>query len=174
MRPDGTIDNSCLQSREVWTGTTYALAAGMILEALATPIEALATPIGTELSKKIKGFVPSVDTSSSLNSSLENTNLNHSTGFEVPLLLHYREDEKGKPNPNPEMRGREGERAGESKGEEREEMKERKGGEKGGKGGDKGGEKGASNEENLALRNELLNMAFQTAQGVHDAVRTLH
>ena len=27
------IDNSCMQSREVWTGTTYALAAGMILEA---------------------------------------------------------------------------------------------------------------------------------------------
>ena len=28
-----TVDNSCLQSREVWTGTTYALAAGMLLEA---------------------------------------------------------------------------------------------------------------------------------------------
>ena len=27
------IDNCCIQSREVWTGTTYLLAAGMILEA---------------------------------------------------------------------------------------------------------------------------------------------
>lgn len=30
MRPNGTIDSTCLQSREVWTGTTYALAATMI------------------------------------------------------------------------------------------------------------------------------------------------
>ena len=29
-RPDGRIDVSCLQSREVWSGTTYALAACMI------------------------------------------------------------------------------------------------------------------------------------------------
>lgn len=35
MRPDGHIDDSCLQSREVWTGTTYALAAGMLAEAAA-------------------------------------------------------------------------------------------------------------------------------------------
>lgn len=28
------VDNSCMQSREVWTGTTYALAAGMMSEAL--------------------------------------------------------------------------------------------------------------------------------------------
>ena len=34
------IDNSCMQSREVWTGTTYALAAGMILEARARAMTA--------------------------------------------------------------------------------------------------------------------------------------
>jgi hypothetical protein len=33
MRPDGSIDRCCLQSREVWTGTTYALASAMLLEA---------------------------------------------------------------------------------------------------------------------------------------------
>lgn len=33
MRPNGSIDTSCLQSREVWTGTTYALASAMLLEA---------------------------------------------------------------------------------------------------------------------------------------------
>jgi non-lysosomal glucosylceramidase len=31
-RPNKTIDSSCLQSREVWPGTTYGLAAAMILE----------------------------------------------------------------------------------------------------------------------------------------------
>ena len=30
MRPDGTIDESSEQSPEVWTGTTYALAAFML------------------------------------------------------------------------------------------------------------------------------------------------
>ena len=34
MRPDGTIDRSCSQSSEVWTGTTYAVAALMIQEGL--------------------------------------------------------------------------------------------------------------------------------------------
>lgn len=34
MRPNGRVDGCCLQSREVWTGTTYALAAGMLHEAL--------------------------------------------------------------------------------------------------------------------------------------------
>jgi non-lysosomal glucosylceramidase len=34
------IDNSCMQSREVWTGTTYCLAAGMIQEARAPADEA--------------------------------------------------------------------------------------------------------------------------------------
>lgn len=33
MRPTGAVDKSCLQSREVWTGTTYALASAMLLEA---------------------------------------------------------------------------------------------------------------------------------------------
>jgi non-lysosomal glucosylceramidase len=32
MCPNGTVDMTCLQSREVWTGTTYALAATMIQE----------------------------------------------------------------------------------------------------------------------------------------------
>ncbi len=34
MRPNGTIDMTCLQSREVWTGTTYALAAMMLYQSL--------------------------------------------------------------------------------------------------------------------------------------------
>lgn len=33
MRPTGHVDDSCLQSREVWTGVTYALAAAMLHEA---------------------------------------------------------------------------------------------------------------------------------------------
>ena len=33
MLPTGQVDQSCLQSREVWSGTTYALAAGMLWEA---------------------------------------------------------------------------------------------------------------------------------------------
>jgi len=35
MMPDGSIDETCLQSREVWTGTTYALAAAMLVESAA-------------------------------------------------------------------------------------------------------------------------------------------
>jgi non-lysosomal glucosylceramidase len=35
MRPDGIIDDTCLQSREVWTGTTYGLAAAMMHESYA-------------------------------------------------------------------------------------------------------------------------------------------
>ena len=35
MRPNGTVDDSCLQSREVWTGTTYGLAAAMLQESFA-------------------------------------------------------------------------------------------------------------------------------------------
>ena len=34
MRPDGQVDRTSLQSREVWTGTTYALAAAMLWEGL--------------------------------------------------------------------------------------------------------------------------------------------
>lgn len=38
MRPDtGLADQSSMQSREVWTGTTYAAAAAMILESSAAP-----------------------------------------------------------------------------------------------------------------------------------------
>jgi non-lysosomal glucosylceramidase len=34
MLPDGRIDRTSFQSQEVWTGTTYALAAAMIQEGL--------------------------------------------------------------------------------------------------------------------------------------------
>jgi non-lysosomal glucosylceramidase len=34
MRPDGRIDRTSMQSQEVWSGTTYALAAGMLYEDL--------------------------------------------------------------------------------------------------------------------------------------------
>jgi non-lysosomal glucosylceramidase len=34
MRPDGTVDRASLQSQEVWTGTTYALAAAMLHEGM--------------------------------------------------------------------------------------------------------------------------------------------
>jgi non-lysosomal glucosylceramidase len=34
MRPDGTIDMSSTQSKEIWSGTTYAVAAGMIHEGM--------------------------------------------------------------------------------------------------------------------------------------------
>ncbi len=32
MRPSGAIDQSSMQSREAWTGTTYAVAAAMLQE----------------------------------------------------------------------------------------------------------------------------------------------
>lgn len=35
MRPDGTLDRTCLQSTEIWTGTTFAVAAAMIQAGLA-------------------------------------------------------------------------------------------------------------------------------------------
>ncbi len=44
MRPDGRVDTTCLQSQEVWTGTTYAVAAAMIQEGLLD--EAFATAKG--------------------------------------------------------------------------------------------------------------------------------
>jgi non-lysosomal glucosylceramidase len=44
MRPDGKIDRSSLQSQEVWTGTTYAVAATMLHEGLRE--EAFATAWG--------------------------------------------------------------------------------------------------------------------------------
>ncbi|KAJ6704603.1 BILE ACID BETA-GLUCOSIDASE-RELATED [Salix viminalis] len=34
MLPDGTVDMSCMQSREIWSGVTYAVAATMIQEGL--------------------------------------------------------------------------------------------------------------------------------------------
>lgn len=34
MRPNGTVDSCCMQSREVWTGTTYGLAAVMMHESI--------------------------------------------------------------------------------------------------------------------------------------------
>ena len=30
MRPDGSLDRSCIQSMEIWTGTSFALAAAMM------------------------------------------------------------------------------------------------------------------------------------------------
>jgi non-lysosomal glucosylceramidase len=30
MRPDGRLDRTCMQSAEIWTGTTFAVAAAMI------------------------------------------------------------------------------------------------------------------------------------------------
>ncbi len=33
MRPDGSVDGTCMQSQEVWTGTTYSVAAAMLQEA---------------------------------------------------------------------------------------------------------------------------------------------
>lgn len=34
MRPDGKVDMTAMQSREIWTGVTYAVAATMIHEGL--------------------------------------------------------------------------------------------------------------------------------------------
>src|SRR5690348_12934012 len=53
MRPDGRLDKTCMQSTEVWTGTTYAIAAcmlgeGMRDEAFAT-VRSLYNAIYTDL-----------------------------------------------------------------------------------------------------------------------------
>ncbi len=48
MRPDGRLDRSCLQSQEVWLGTTYTLAAAMLRAGLTE--EAWATAKGAYLS----------------------------------------------------------------------------------------------------------------------------
>jgi len=34
MKPNGTIDDTCMQSVEVWTGTTYAVAAAMLQQGM--------------------------------------------------------------------------------------------------------------------------------------------
>lgn len=34
MRPDGSFDLSAVQSREIWSGVTYAVAAAMIQEGM--------------------------------------------------------------------------------------------------------------------------------------------
>lgn len=44
MRPDGEVDHSTMQSQEVWSGTTYAVAAAMLLEGMRT--EAFQTAYG--------------------------------------------------------------------------------------------------------------------------------
>jgi non-lysosomal glucosylceramidase len=44
MRPDGQVDHTSLQSEEMWIGTTYCLAAGMLQEGLGK--EAFATARG--------------------------------------------------------------------------------------------------------------------------------
>lgn len=48
MRPDGRVDGSCLQSQEVWIGTTFTLAAAMLRAGLAE--EAFTTARGIDLS----------------------------------------------------------------------------------------------------------------------------
>ena len=44
MRPNGQVDRSTMQSQEVWSGTTYAIAATMLLEGMRT--EAFQTAFG--------------------------------------------------------------------------------------------------------------------------------
>jgi non-lysosomal glucosylceramidase len=34
IRPDGQLDDTCMQSLEVWTGTTFAAAAAMLQQGL--------------------------------------------------------------------------------------------------------------------------------------------
>ncbi len=48
MRPDGRVDRTCMQSQEVWTGTTFTLAAAMLQAGLTE--EAFATARGVYLS----------------------------------------------------------------------------------------------------------------------------
>ncbi len=48
MRPDGRPDRTCMQSAEVWTGTTFSLAAAMLQEGMRE--EAFATARGVYLS----------------------------------------------------------------------------------------------------------------------------
>lgn len=66
MRPNGTQDTSNMQIREVWTGTTYALAAAMLQEAAV--YERVSTSGGTLSSpdhdKKVGGGSPSSPQSS--------------------------------------------------------------------------------------------------------------
>jgi non-lysosomal glucosylceramidase len=53
-RPDGTVDVSSEQSQEVWTGTTYALAAFMLSRGLAE--EAWATASGVDRVVEERGY----------------------------------------------------------------------------------------------------------------------
>jgi non-lysosomal glucosylceramidase len=34
MHPNGKVDETCMQSREIWSGVTYAVAATMILSGM--------------------------------------------------------------------------------------------------------------------------------------------
>lgn len=52
MRPDGSIDNTCMQSKEVWTGTTYSVAAAMLQEAAWAEEEALKGERALELKEE--------------------------------------------------------------------------------------------------------------------------
>lgn len=49
MRPDGSVDDTCMQSQEVWTGTTYSVAAAMLQEARWAEEEARRQPDGRAL-----------------------------------------------------------------------------------------------------------------------------
>jgi non-lysosomal glucosylceramidase len=55
MRPDGQVDRSTMQSQEVWSGTTYAVAATMLLEGMRT--EAFQTAHGVyKVTYEDKGY----------------------------------------------------------------------------------------------------------------------
>ena len=49
MRPDGSVDATCMQSQEVWTGTTYSVVAAMLQEARCAEDEARRQPDGRAL-----------------------------------------------------------------------------------------------------------------------------
>jgi non-lysosomal glucosylceramidase len=55
MRPDGEVDRSTMQSQEVWSGTTYAVAATMLLEGMRS--EAFQTAYGVyKVTYEDKGY----------------------------------------------------------------------------------------------------------------------
>jgi non-lysosomal glucosylceramidase len=56
MRPDGTVDNTCIQSREVWTGTTYTTAATMIFESKFSTQVATADILASELDSPVVDY----------------------------------------------------------------------------------------------------------------------
>ncbi|WRX22308.1 Glycosyl-hydrolase family 116 [Theobroma cacao] len=51
MHPNGKVDESCMQSREIWTGVTYAVAANMILAGMEEEAFTAAEVTGSRLQK---------------------------------------------------------------------------------------------------------------------------